>query len=66
MGGFQLAIVIPCHNEAATLGDVVEKAVAFGHVIVVDDRSTIVQSVPLDRFTWTASFTLVRERGWLS
>jgi hypothetical protein len=30
---------------------------------VVDDRSTIVQSVPLNRFTWTASFTLVRGRG---
>lgn len=36
----RLAVVIPCHNEAATLGQVVEGARAHGHVLVVDDRST--------------------------
>ena len=36
----RLAVVIPCHNEAATLRGVVEGARAFGHVLVVDDRST--------------------------
>lgn len=35
-----LAVVIPCHNEAATLGAVVAGAGRFGDVIVVDDRST--------------------------
>lgn len=33
-------MVIPCHNEAATLGQVVAGACAYGHVLVVDDRST--------------------------
>lgn len=33
-------MVIPCHNEAATLGPVVAGARAHGHVLVVDDRST--------------------------
>jgi len=35
-----LAVVIPCHNEAATLGDVVAGARRFADVVVVDDRST--------------------------
>jgi glycosyltransferase involved in cell wall biosynthesis len=35
-----LALVIPCHNEAATLGPVVAGAARFGQVFVVDDRST--------------------------
>lgn len=36
----RLAVVIPCHNEAATLGRVVAGACAHGRVLVVDDRST--------------------------
>ena len=36
----RLAAVIPCHNEAATLGPVVSRALAFATVLVVDDRST--------------------------
>lgn len=36
----RLAIVIPCHNEAATIGKVVAGAAAFGQVVVADDRST--------------------------
>jgi glycosyltransferase involved in cell wall biosynthesis len=36
----RLAVVIPCHNEAATLGDVVAGACRFADVLVVDDRST--------------------------
>lgn len=35
-----LTIVIPALNEAATIAGVVEKAKAFGRVIVVDDGST--------------------------
>jgi glycosyltransferase involved in cell wall biosynthesis len=35
----EIAIVIPAHNEAATIGDIVAKAKAFGMVIVVDDGS---------------------------
>ena len=34
-----LAIVIPCHDEAATIAAVVAGAVRFGEVLVVDDRS---------------------------
>jgi glycosyltransferase involved in cell wall biosynthesis len=33
-------VVIPCHNEAATVGQVAAAARAFGHVLVVDDRSS--------------------------
>ncbi len=40
MGRSQLAVVIPCHNEAATLGPVVTAAARSGDVVVVDDRST--------------------------
>lgn len=40
MGRSDLAIVIPCHNEAATLGPVVREAAKHGRVLVVDDRST--------------------------
>jgi glycosyltransferase involved in cell wall biosynthesis len=36
----RLAVVIPCHNEAATLGPVVAGACRFADVLVVDDRST--------------------------
>ena len=36
----QLLIVIPCHNEAATLGGVVAGAAGRGQVLVVDDHST--------------------------
>lgn len=36
----RLAAVIPCHNEAATLGPVVSRALAYATVLVVDDRST--------------------------
>ncbi|MDR3509551.1 MAG: glycosyltransferase family 2 protein [Caulobacteraceae bacterium] len=36
----RMAVVIPCHNEAATLGAVVRGAAVHGDVIVVDDRST--------------------------
>ena len=39
MGGPRLAVVIPCHNEAATLIAVVRGAAAHGDAIVVDDRS---------------------------
>jgi glycosyltransferase involved in cell wall biosynthesis len=35
-----LAVVIPCHNEAATLGEVVAGAGRFADVFVIDDRST--------------------------
>ena len=35
-----LAVVIPCHNEAATIGEVVREARRHADVIVVDDRST--------------------------
>jgi len=35
-----LAVVIPCHNEAATLGHIVAGACRFADVFVVDDRST--------------------------
>lgn len=40
MARSRLAVVIPCHNEAATLAAVVRGAAAHGDVIVVDDRST--------------------------
>lgn len=36
----RLAVVIPCHNEAATIGGVAGAAAAFGQVFVADDRST--------------------------
>jgi glycosyltransferase involved in cell wall biosynthesis len=36
----RLAVVIPCHNETATIGPVVEGAAAHADVIVVDDRSS--------------------------
>ncbi|MBL4898111.1 MAG: glycosyltransferase family 2 protein [Colwellia sp.] len=36
----QIAIVIPCYNERATLGDVVERCQEFGTVLVIDDGST--------------------------
>jgi glycosyltransferase involved in cell wall biosynthesis len=39
MGRPRLAIVIPCHNEAATLVEVVRGAAAYGDVFVIDDRS---------------------------
>ncbi len=32
-------IIIPAHNEAATIGEVVKKAKKFGKVVVVDDGS---------------------------
>lgn len=35
-----LIAVIPCHNEAATVGKVAQRACAFATVLVVDDRST--------------------------
>ena len=34
-----LAIVIPAHNEAGTIGSVVSRACQYGAVIVVNDRS---------------------------
>lgn len=40
MGRSGLAILIPCYNEAATLGAVVAGCVAFGDVYVIDDGST--------------------------
>ena len=40
MGRSQLAVIIPCHNEASTLGPVVRVAGRSGDVVVVDDRST--------------------------
>jgi glycosyltransferase involved in cell wall biosynthesis len=48
MGRPRLAIVIPCHNEATTLAEVVRGAAAHGDVFVVDDRSQD-QSVALAR-----------------
>lgn len=36
----RLAVVIPCHNESATVGLVAAGARDYGHVLVVDDRST--------------------------
>jgi glycosyltransferase involved in cell wall biosynthesis len=36
----RLAVVIPCHNESATVGQVAAGARAYGHVLVIDDRST--------------------------
>ncbi len=36
----RLAIIIPALNEAATIGSVVEKTLASGEVVVVDDGST--------------------------
>jgi len=36
----RLAVVIPCHNEATTIGIVVRGAARHADVIVVDDRST--------------------------
>jgi glycosyltransferase involved in cell wall biosynthesis len=35
-----LILVIPCHNEAASVGEVARRAAAFGKVLVVDDRSS--------------------------
>jgi len=40
MARSRLAVVIPCHNEAATLGTVVGGAAKHGDVFVIDDRST--------------------------
>ena len=40
MDGPRLIIIIPCRNEAATLGPVVAGARAHGRVIVVDDGSS--------------------------
>lgn len=39
-GPDHIAIVIPCYNESATLGDVVEGCQDFGTVLVIDDGST--------------------------
>lgn len=39
MGGSRLAIVIPAHREADSIGPVVRAAQAFGTVLVVDDCS---------------------------
>ena len=39
MGGPRLAIVIPAHREAGSIGPVVEGAARYGQVIVVDDCS---------------------------
>jgi glycosyltransferase involved in cell wall biosynthesis len=35
-----LAVVIPCHNEAATLEAVLRRATGHGALLVVDDRSS--------------------------
>lgn len=35
-----LAVVIPCHNEAATLEAVLRRAAGYGALLVVDDRSS--------------------------
>jgi len=35
-----VAIVIPCYNESATLAPIVETCAAFGTVLVIDDGST--------------------------
>lgn len=35
-----LAVVIPCHNEAATLEAVLRRAAGHGALLVVDDRSS--------------------------
>ena len=35
-----IAIVIPCHNEAEYIGGVINKAVKYGKVFVIDDGST--------------------------
>ena len=35
-----LAIVIPCYNESATIGEVIRGSVAQGDVFVIDDGST--------------------------
>ena len=40
MGRLGLAIIIPAHNEAATIGSIVKSAKSYGTVIVVDDGST--------------------------
>lgn len=40
MGRSDLAIVIPCYNEAATLRAVVQGCVGFGDVFLIDDGST--------------------------
>lgn len=40
MARSSLAVVIPCHNEATTLGEVVRIAARQADVLVVDDRST--------------------------
>jgi glycosyltransferase involved in cell wall biosynthesis len=40
MAGPELAVVIPALNEAATIGDIVQKLIAFGSVVVVDDGSS--------------------------
>ena len=39
MGGSRLAIVIPAHREAESIGAVVEEARRYGTVLVVDDCS---------------------------
>lgn len=39
MGRLGLAIVIPAHREGASIGPIVESAMRYGHVIVVDDCS---------------------------
>ena len=40
-----LAVVIPCHNEAHSLGEVLAVACREAHVILVDDRSTDASAV---------------------
>ena len=36
----RLAIIIPAYNEANTIADVIERALKFGMVIVIDDHSS--------------------------
>lgn len=40
MGGHRLAVIIPAHNEAGTIAEVVRRAGPFGDVMVIDDGSS--------------------------
>lgn len=63
MGRFNLAIIIPAYNEAATIEQVVRKVCPFGRVIVVSDGSKD-QTATLARQAGAIVVDLPQNRGY--